>query len=319
MPASRQVTRAVNAVLDLAPRSGEVSLARLVDAVAEALDRPIKLEMAEPAPGVCGQWRQYADGTKVLIQQGLPTWERTLAHELGHLVLGHGGIPIVEAARDTAELASDDLIRYMLNQRTGCMGPSGQDAEQEAEDFAALLIYRLGRHAVRSVLDRPGPTRGGVWLTVWVIAGLLALATGVRIGWALVNKQSLVSAAMIIALGGLAVVAALNWQPLTLMLDTLLHWPNISVGLSQLALIASAAGSCVMITSRRIRTQPGSRTTNRVAAVRVCRGHRGRDAVVFFAAERQPEMSPQEYMRRNLGRRASLCPGWLPCFTCCSP
>ena len=25
------------------------------------------------------------------------------------------------------------------------MGPSGEDAEQEAEDFAALLIYRLGR------------------------------------------------------------------------------------------------------------------------------------------------------------------------------
>ena len=33
----------------------------------------------------------------------------------------------------------------MLNQRTGCMGPSGEDAEQEAEDFAALLLYRLGR------------------------------------------------------------------------------------------------------------------------------------------------------------------------------
>jgi hypothetical protein len=25
------------------------------------------------------------------------------------------------------------------------MGPSGEDAEQEAEDFAALLLYRLGR------------------------------------------------------------------------------------------------------------------------------------------------------------------------------
>ena len=43
------------------------------------------------------------------------------------------------------EAASDDLIGYMLNQRTGCMGPSGEDAEQEAEDFAALLLYRLGR------------------------------------------------------------------------------------------------------------------------------------------------------------------------------
>ena len=59
--------------------------------------------------------------------------------------LGHEGIPVVQAARDNVDLASSDLIGYMLNQRTGCMGPAGEDAEQEAEDFAALLIYRLGR------------------------------------------------------------------------------------------------------------------------------------------------------------------------------
>ncbi len=48
-------------------------------------------------------------------------------------------------ARMSSEVAGDDLISYMLNQRTGCMGPGGEDIEQEAEDFAALLIYRLGR------------------------------------------------------------------------------------------------------------------------------------------------------------------------------
>ncbi len=53
-------------------------------------------------------------------------------------------------------------------------------------------------------------------MIIWVIAGLLGLATGLRIGWALVNKQSLVSTAMILALGSLGLVAALNWQPLTL-------------------------------------------------------------------------------------------------------
>lgn len=145
MSASRRVTRAVNAVLDLAPRSGEVSLARLVDAVAADRDRAIELKMAELPSGVCGQWRQYVDRDVFLIQQGLPAGDRTLAHELGHLVLGHEGISVVEAARDSMEFASSDLIGYMLNQRTGCMGPAGEDAEQEAEDFAALLIYRLGR------------------------------------------------------------------------------------------------------------------------------------------------------------------------------
>ncbi|MCV7226187.1 ImmA/IrrE family metallo-endopeptidase [Mycolicibacterium komossense] len=145
MPASRSVTRAVSDVLELAPRRGEVTLHRLLTAVSESRGRAIELTTADLPPGVCGQWRQYADRDVFLIQQGLPTWERTLAHELGHLVLGHEGMPVAQAAMDTAEFASDDLIGYMLNQRTGCMGPSGEDAEQEAEDFAALLIYRLGR------------------------------------------------------------------------------------------------------------------------------------------------------------------------------
>jgi hypothetical protein len=145
MSASRRVTRAVNAVLDLAPRSGEVSLARLVHAVSEDRGRPIELEIAELPAGVCGQWRQYTDRDVFLLQEGLPAGDRTLAHELGHLVLGHDGISVTEAARDTMEFASSDLIGYMLNQRTGCMGPSGEEAEQEAEDFAALLTYRLGR------------------------------------------------------------------------------------------------------------------------------------------------------------------------------
>lgn len=145
MPASRRVTKAVSDVLALAPQQGEVSLARLVTAVSASRDRPIKIETADLPLGVCGQWRQYVDHDVFLVQHGLPTWQRTLAHELGHLVLGHEGMPVAEAARQVTEVASDDLIGYMLNQRTGCMGPSGADAEQEAEDFAALLIYRLGR------------------------------------------------------------------------------------------------------------------------------------------------------------------------------
>ena len=144
MPA-RNVTAAVAAVLNLAPRRGEVSIVRLVQAVSESRSRPITIELADLPPGVCGQWRQYADHDVFVIQRGLPAWDRTLAHELGHLVLGHQGIPVAQAAKERTEVASDDLIGYMLNQRTGCMGPSGEDAEQEAEDFAALLSFRLGR------------------------------------------------------------------------------------------------------------------------------------------------------------------------------
>jgi hypothetical protein len=138
-------------------------------------------------------------------------------------------------------------------------------------------------------------------LTVWVIAGLLGLATGVRIGWALVNKQSLVSAAMIVALGSLAAVAALNWPPLTLLLDTLLRWPNISIALSQVALVACAAGSCVMITTAASSRKPA--VVRRIAKIQY--GVAALTAVVtlglFLRAPQQPEMSPQEYLARNLG------------------
>ncbi|MBA0047425.1 DUF955 domain-containing protein [Mycobacterium sp. NPDC050853] len=145
MGASRRVTDAVNTVLDLAPRKGEVTLTALVEAVGRDRDRSIEIISADLPPGVCGQWRQYENEDIFIIQRGLPTWDRTLAHELGHVVLRHEGASVVEMARDEAEFASDDLIAYMLSQRTGCMGAAGMEAEQEAEDFAALLLYRLGR------------------------------------------------------------------------------------------------------------------------------------------------------------------------------
>ena len=96
-------------------------------------------------------------------------------------------------------------------------------------------------------------------MIVWVIAGLLGMATGLRIGWALVNKQSVVSSAMIVALGNLALVAAFNWPPLTVLIDRALHWPNISVGLSQVALVGCAAGSCSCVTIARRSATPSCR------------------------------------------------------------
>ena len=149
-------------------------------------------------------------------------------------------------------------------------------------------------------------------MIIWVIAGLLGLATGLRIGWALVNKQSLVSTAMILALGSLGLVAALNWQPLTLLIDTALRWPNISMGLSQVALIVCAAGSCVMIT-----TVSSGRKAAAIRKIAIAQyGVAGLIAVVslvaFFSAGQQPEMSPEEYLRRNLASGGNSLPWLLP-------
>ena len=148
-------------------------------------------------------------------------------------------------------------------------------------------------------------------MIIWVIAGLLGLATGLRIGWALVNKQSLVSAAMILALGSLGLVAALNWQPLTLLLDTMLGWNNVSTVLSQVALIACAAGSCVMITSASSSRKPS--TIRRIATIQylVAAAIAVVTLVAFFTSPEQPEMAPEEYLRRTLGQGGSAV-AWLP-------
>ena len=147
-------------------------------------------------------------------------------------------------------------------------------------------------------------------MIIWVIAGLLGLATGLRIGWALVNKQSMVSTAMILALGSLGLVAALNWQPLTLLIDTVLHWPNIAMGLSQVALIACAAGSCVMITTVASERPPSTSRKIAIAQYGVAAVTAVVSLVIFFAAGQQPEMAPEEYLKRNLGSSDGRLP-WL--------
>jgi hypothetical protein len=149
-------------------------------------------------------------------------------------------------------------------------------------------------------------------LIVWVIAGLLGLATGLRIGWALVNKQSLVSTAMILALGSLGLVAALNWQPLTLLIDTTLRWPNISMGLSEVALIGCAAGSAVMITTVSSGRKPATIRKIALAQYGVASVIATVSLLSFFAAGQQPEMSPEAYLRRNLSSDGNSLPWLLP-------
>ena len=149
-------------------------------------------------------------------------------------------------------------------------------------------------------------------MIIWVIAGLLGLATGLRIGWALVNKQSLVSTAMILALGSLGFVAALNWQPLTLLIDTVLHRNNIAMGLSQVALIACAAGSCVMITTVSSERKPATIRKIAIAQYSVAGVIAVVSLVTFFAAGEQQEMSPEEYLKRNLGSSGTSLPWLLP-------
>jgi hypothetical protein len=148
-------------------------------------------------------------------------------------------------------------------------------------------------------------------LIIWVIAGLLGVATGLRIGWALVNKQSVVSAAMMLALASLGVMAALNWQPLTLLIDRALNWPNVSIALSQVALVMCAASSSVMIISVATSQRPALTRWLAWAHYVVAAGIAAVSLALFFAGGRQPEMSPEDYLRRYFGSHTSL-PWLLP-------
>jgi hypothetical protein len=97
-----------------------------------------------------------------------------------------------------------------------------------------------------------------------------------------------------------ALTAGLNWQPLTLMLDTLLRWNNVSMGLSQVALIACAAGSCVMITTVASGHKPAVTRRFAIAQYRIAAVIAAVSLVMFFAAGQQYELSPQEYLNQNL-------------------
>ena len=150
-------------------------------------------------------------------------------------------------------------------------------------------------------------------MIIWVIAGLLGLATGLRIGWALVNKQSLVSTAMILALGSLgsggraelaAVDAADRHRCCT--------GPTFRWGCRQVALIACAAGSCVMITTVSSERTPATIRKIAIAQYGVAAVIAVVSLVIFFAAGQQPEMSPEEYLKRNLGSSDGRLPWLLP-------
>jgi hypothetical protein len=106
--------------------------------------------------------------------------------------------------------------------------------------------------------------------------------------------------AQTLALGSLALVAALSWQPVALLVDTMLHWPNIAMGLSQVALIACAAGSCVMITTVVSGHQPLVIRHFAIAQCSIATLVAAVSLVMFFTAGQRYEMPPSEYVHQNL-------------------
>jgi len=109
------------------------------------------------------------------------------------------------------------------------------------------------------------------------------------------------TAAGTLALGSLVLVAALSWQPLALLVDTMMQWRNFAMGLlSQVALVACVAGSCVMITTIASGHKPAVTRRFAIAQYSLAAVFAAVSLVMFFAAGQQYALSPQEYLNQNL-------------------
>ncbi|WP_067647478.1 ImmA/IrrE family metallo-endopeptidase [Nocardia harenae] len=138
----RRVAAAVDAVCAVAADSDATTLDAVVHAIGRERGREIEITSARLGPGVCGQRRRYPERDVIVLAEALPGRDHTLAHELGHIVFAHEGAP----AEEVTLAASDDLIAYMLSQRSHqeiVEDGADEHAEWEAETFAAMLMTRL--------------------------------------------------------------------------------------------------------------------------------------------------------------------------------
>ncbi|WP_156485615.1 ImmA/IrrE family metallo-endopeptidase [Tsukamurella pseudospumae] len=123
MRGSDRPTRAVRSVVRaVTPSSGSgpVTIAEVVAAYADYLGRRIDVQRMTMPVGVFGMWLRSAERDLLVVSTGVATFEQTLAHELGHLVLGH----------DEGCSADPDSGRAAKR-------------EEEAESFATLLVRRV--------------------------------------------------------------------------------------------------------------------------------------------------------------------------------
>lgn len=140
------VVAAVERVLDCAADSD-----RSIDAVARAWvgarGGSLIIEDAVLPAGVFGRWLSMPGSDIVQVGVGVVSRDRTIAHELGHMVLGHRGLPVTEYVEGLAQAASPELIAHML-QRACCHEPTDESGatqrdELAAEWFAGVLTRRV--------------------------------------------------------------------------------------------------------------------------------------------------------------------------------
>ncbi|APE37146.1 hypothetical protein BOX37_28065 [Nocardia mangyaensis] len=138
------VNSAVDRIFTMATAGQSQSLDGLVEAVSRLRGRPLRVVEDSVLPtGVFGQWVHYRDHDEVSVASWVQTRDRTIAHELGHIVLGHQGLPVLELAQSVLPTGMHEMAALML--RRECGNAAAAEEELAAEQFASLLLNRLQR------------------------------------------------------------------------------------------------------------------------------------------------------------------------------
>ena len=141
---SSDVATAVAQLLDAATATDATSLDGILASMERARGRRIIVEDVDDLPaGVCGRWGRSPTQDVLQLRRGVLSRSWTLAHELGHMVLGHSGVPVVETMAAELSAAGLPLIEYMLNRTPHGDDDTDRRQEAEAEAFAGLLTARL--------------------------------------------------------------------------------------------------------------------------------------------------------------------------------
>ncbi|OHT83289.1 hypothetical protein [Mycobacteroides saopaulense] len=124
------------------------SVAEVARSWAQANGRVMDIEDVPLSAGVFGQWISFPDRDLVQVGQGVVGRDRTIAHELGHMVLGHRGLPVAAYAAEHVVAVSPELVARILQRSCGSGDLSHTDDcwpadELAAERFAGLLIRRM--------------------------------------------------------------------------------------------------------------------------------------------------------------------------------
>lgn len=150
-----RVDRTVRALLVHADAQGveQSSCAALAPAVESMRCRPLFIDLDATLPaGTTARWYALDGADSVAVARGWPTAQRALAHEFGHMLLGHEGVAV-----SLGEWAPDidrSAWAWTMNRRRSRV--EWDAAEYEAEQFAARLCRELRRRAGYQRAVRPG-------------------------------------------------------------------------------------------------------------------------------------------------------------------